>query len=74
MVRGRKSVEEAFAHLFSRGQGVTLAISHIDAAFDAGGVIEGRLDALLDGPWKNHRPPEIRDLYFLRRRLGGGCE
>jgi ketosteroid isomerase-like protein len=30
LVRGRKPVEEAFAHLFSRGQGVTLAISHID--------------------------------------------
>ena len=30
LVRGHKPVEEAFAHLFSRGQGVTLAISHID--------------------------------------------
>ena len=44
------------------------------AAFDAGAAIDTRLSAILEGPWANQRPPEVRDLYYLRRRLGGGCE
>ncbi|MDF1553953.1 MAG: hypothetical protein P1P84_12865 [Deferrisomatales bacterium] len=42
--------------------------------FGSGDVIEARLTALLDGVWATERPPEVRDLYYLRRRLGGGCE
>lgn len=45
-----------------------------NTAFDAGVVIDARLTAILEGPWARQRPPEIRDLYYLRRRLGGGCE
>lgn len=44
------------------------------AAFHAGATIATRLTGLLEGEWAEHRPPEIRDLYFLRRRLAGGCE
>lgn len=44
------------------------------APFQAGTVLDGHLTALLNGPWSTERPPEVRDLYFLRRRLGGGCE
>ena len=44
------------------------------APFRSGAVIEARLTALLEGPWAAERPLEVRDLYYLRRRLGGGCE
>jgi cytochrome c-type biogenesis protein CcmH/NrfG len=45
-----------------------------NGAFHAGAAIDTRLTELLEGAWADNRPPEMRDLYFLRRRLGGGCE
>lgn len=44
------------------------------AAFGAGRAIARRLAELREGPWAENPPPEIRDLYFLQRRLAGGCE
>lgn len=45
-----------------------------EGAFASGAVIADRLDTLLAGPWAQDRPPEVRDLYYLKRRLAGGCE
>lgn len=50
------------------------AVSDRNGPFASGATIEARLAALLAGPWATERPPEIKDLYYLRRRLGGGCE
>ncbi len=44
------------------------------AAFGAGKVVAGRLEALRSGPWARNPPPEVRDLYYLQRRIAGGCE
>ena len=50
------------------------AVADRYAPFRSGVVIGARLTALLEGPWAVDRPPEVRDLYYLRRRLGGACE
>ncbi len=50
------------------------AVADRHAPFRSGAVIEARLIALLEGAWATDRPPEVRDLYYLRRRLGGACE
>lgn len=44
------------------------------AAFGAGRAIARRLGELREGPWAENPPREIRDLYYLQRRLAGGCE
>ncbi len=44
------------------------------AAFGASGQIEARLQALRSSPWAEDAPRELRDLYYLQRRLAGGCE
>lgn len=44
------------------------------AAFGAGRAIARRLAELREGPWAEDAPREIRDLYFLQRRLAGGCD
>lgn len=44
------------------------------AAFGAGRAISRRLAELREGPWAENPPREIRDLYYLQRRLAGGCE
>lgn len=44
------------------------------AAFGAGRAIARRLAELREGPWAENPPREIRDLYYLQRRLAGGCE
>jgi len=44
------------------------------SAFSSARAIDRRLDSLLQGPWRREHPPEIRDLYYLKRRLAGGCE
>jgi len=43
-------------------------------AFQARRVVSERLAALRGGAWAQQPPPEIRDLYYLQRRLAGGCE
>lgn len=45
-----------------------------DAPFRSGRIIASRLGFLRQGPWAQSPPPEIRDLYYLQRRLAGGCE
>ncbi len=44
------------------------------AAFRAGAKILQRLEDLRRGPWAGRGPAEIPDLYYLQRRLAGGCE
>lgn len=44
------------------------------SAFSSARVIAARLEAIRQGPWREQRPAEIRDLYYLQRRLAGGCE
>ncbi len=43
-------------------------------AMDSARRIRERTSALRGGPWSADPPDEIRDLYFLQRRLAGGCE
>ncbi len=45
-----------------------------DGPFGARRVLEARLSFLRKGPWARKPPREIRDLYYLQRRLAGGCE
>ena len=45
-----------------------------DSAFSSARKIRTHLDAILAGPWADSRPVEVRDLYYLQRRLAGGCE
>jgi cytochrome c-type biogenesis protein CcmH/NrfG len=50
------------------------SVADRDAAFSSARVIATRLEAILQGPWSTRRPPDVRDLYYLQRRLAGGCE
>ncbi len=45
-----------------------------DGPFGARQTLEARLAFLRKGPWARNPPREIRDLYYLQRRLAGGCE
>jgi cytochrome c-type biogenesis protein CcmH/NrfG len=50
------------------------SVADRDGALASARMITARSEALLHGPWAKERPPEIRDLYYLQRRLAGGCE
>lgn len=43
-------------------------------ALGAARRLRERVETLRSGPWKEDPPEEVRDLYFLQRRLAGGCE
>ncbi len=45
-----------------------------DGPFGARRALEVRLAFLRKGPWARNPPREVRDLYYLQRRLAGGCE
>jgi hypothetical protein len=62
-VRHYRKAVETDAYVADRG-----------SAFSSAREISTRLEAILAGPWADRRPAEVRDLYYLQRRLAGGCE
>jgi len=59
---------------YRRAVEVDPSVADRQGAFRARRVVSERLAALRNGPWAQSPPPEIRDLYYLQRRLAGGCE
>jgi len=44
------------------------------SAFDSSKVLDKRLKDLRAGPWANKDASELKDFFYIQRRLAGGCE
>lgn len=44
------------------------------SAFNSAKVLAKRLEDLRTGPWAGKSSSELKDLFYLQRRLAGGCE
>jgi len=73
MAFGEGQARAAVRH-YRRAVEADPSVGDRQSAFRARRVVTERLAGLRTGPWAQDPPPEIRDLYFLQRRLAGGCQ
>ncbi len=71
LIRGRKDVEDVFRHLFARGQGVALSVTHLDWIETGDIAIHHVEETLQDVPPGQPAPPPFYGTNIYRKLDGG---
>lgn len=71
LIRGRQGVADLFAHLFSRGRGVALTVTHLDWVMSDDIAIHHLEESVENVPAGRPPPPPLYATNIFRRQAGG---
>jgi ketosteroid isomerase-like protein len=71
LIRGRQGLADLFAHLFSRGEGVTLGVTHLDWVHTDEIAIHHVEEVVQNAPANRPPPPPLYGTNIYRRQDDG---